>query len=118
MLAAVKLKTPAAPLVSVVDAPEIKPTVPVVMGFKVTACVASMLNAVISSALTLTVVNAVAPPPTAPAKLTSPVPAVTVKALAAVVDVNEPATVTLAPPVSALFNKNALPEPASTTLPP
>ena len=37
VLAAVKFNTPAAPLVNVVVAPLIKPTVPEVMGFNVTA---------------------------------------------------------------------------------
>ena len=76
-----------------------------------------MLNTVISSALTLTVVRAVAPPPTALAKRTSLVPAVMVKALVALVAVSVPVTSRLAPATKVLSNKKLLPEPDNTTLP-
>ncbi len=118
VLAAVRFNTPAAPLVNVVVAPLIKPTVPEVMGFKVTAWVASMLSTVISSALTLTVVRAVAPPPTALAKLTSLVPAEMVTALAALVAVSVPVMLTLALATKVLSNKKLLPAADNTTLPP
>ena len=117
VLAAVKFRTPAPPLVSVVDAPMIKPTVPEVMGFNVTDCVASMLNTERLVALTPTLLKPAVPPPTADARFTSPVPAVIVKALAAVVAVMLPVTPTLAPASKVLSNKKLLPAPDNTTLP-
>ena len=94
-----------------------RPTVPEVMGFKVTDCVASMLETVRLLALTLTLLKPALPPPTADAKLTSLVPAVMVKALAALVAVTVPVTATFAPEVKLLSNKKLLPAPANTTLP-
>ena len=119
VLAAVRFNKPAAPLVSVVVAPLMRPTVPKVMGFKVTDWVASMLSTVMLVALALTLVKPVRPPPTAPARLMSPVPAFTVKALAAVDDVSDPVTTMLLPPPDKVLLKvKALPASCITTLAP
>ncbi len=88
--------TPAPFLINWVLLPVINPTVPVLVGLKVTELVASTLAIVMVSEEKLTSFKPV-PPPTE-STVMAPVPAFTVKPCAPPAEVVAPTTVTFAPP--------------------
>ena len=113
MLAAVSVITPNPDLMRLVATPLMRPTVPELLGVKVTELVASTLVNVMFCEAKLTSVRPVPPPTDAKAML--PVPAVTVRPCAPPIEVVVPTTVMLAPPDNAeLISK--VPEPFNNTL--